>query len=234
MSADVYADYDGWKGWSFADFPRLTEHDRRYFRGELGGIALAGAEVLEIGFGEGAFLAFAREAGARIAGTELLAEAVAAARAAGVELLDTDLARNLPAQAGRFDLIVAFDVIEHLTFEELDAALAAIAALLKPGGRFLARFPNGESPLGRVNQHGDISHRITLSRSALRQILRRHPLEIERAANQFLTPHGSNPVERAMIRFRHKLQYAVERIVNWIFEADFLMGFNLVVVLRRR
>jgi 2-polyprenyl-3-methyl-5-hydroxy-6-metoxy-1,4-benzoquinol methylase len=70
----------------------------------------------------------------------------------------------------RFDLIVAFDVLEHLTVEEIVDLLRFAASLLNPGGRLLARFPNGASPFGAFYQTGDVTHVTVLSAGRIRQI----------------------------------------------------------------
>ena len=55
----------------------------------------------------------------------------------------------------RFDTVVAFDVFEHFALEEIEARLAALETMIRPGGHLLMRFPNGQSPFGLVLQHGD-------------------------------------------------------------------------------
>ena len=77
--------YPAWKGW---DRPfSYTPDEAAYFAGETRDLAIAGADVLDIGFGSGAFLAWARDAGARVAGIEINCVLQEAARRAGVELL---------------------------------------------------------------------------------------------------------------------------------------------------
>src|ERR1700755_1345768 len=75
---DPYAHYAEWKRWDGAAAP--DEKDARYFAAEFEGVALAGKRVLEIGFGNGRFLAWARDAGARVVGVEINAPMRAAAR----------------------------------------------------------------------------------------------------------------------------------------------------------
>lgn len=61
-------------------------------------------------------------------------------------------------QDNEFDLIVAFDVLEHLQNTELDLLLKEVSTKLKDGGLFLARFPNGDSPFSSFIQNGDPTH----------------------------------------------------------------------------
>jgi len=100
-------------------------------------------EVLEIGTGSGFFLDFARESfpNSRFSGVEyderLLAET--AARATHAHLIQGN-AENFDLGKGRFDLVVSFQVIEHLY--NPCAMLNNVRAHLKPGGIFLVTTPN--------------------------------------------------------------------------------------------
>lgn len=100
-------------------------------------------DVLEIGTGSGFFLDFARESfpNSRFSGVEydqrLLAET--AARATHAHLIQGN-AENFDLGKGRFDLVVSFQVIEHLY--NPGAMLDNVRAHLKPGGIFLVTTPN--------------------------------------------------------------------------------------------
>ena len=76
----------------------------------------------------------------------------------------------LKSTMGRFDLIVAFDVLEHLTVNELLDLMQFAKSLLTPDGRILARFPNGASPFSGPYQNGDITHMMVLTGERMRQI----------------------------------------------------------------
>lgn len=97
--------------------------------------------LLEIGCGTGNVLASIKELSSikRVVGTEALAEglAFAARRVSGVELLQMD-ARRIPFRA-EFDVVAAFDVIEHI--EEDEAVLAQMHAACRPGGGVMITVP---------------------------------------------------------------------------------------------
>lgn len=59
--------------------------------------------------------------------------------------LDPDALRvaDLQGLDERFDVVMASEVLEHLTDAELESALSAIKARLRPGGRLLVTVPNG-------------------------------------------------------------------------------------------
>lgn len=129
----------------------------------------SGQSVLEIGFGEGRFLDWARGYGCDSAGIETNSAYVASAALRGHRVVCGDAAsqENL---GGQFDFIVAFDVLEHLTLAQLVRTLQAVSRALKPEGVFLARFPNGASPFSNPYQHGDFTHVNVLSPARLTQL----------------------------------------------------------------
>ena len=158
---DEYRNYQDWKDWK--DFGVLSRSQARYFARELAALEpLHGKRVLEIGFGNGAFLRFARDRGAEVQGAEVIPELLAAARAADFQVGGTETFFGNKRYAESFDAVVAFDVIEHIELVDLPGFFAAVQGLLKPCGVFLARFPNGDSPFGRRYQHGDLTHKTVI------------------------------------------------------------------------
>lgn len=160
----VYADYDNWKGWSAED---NTAQQARLIDIELrrSGIQPP-AKVLEIGFGTGAFLIHLNSRGYECWGIERRVEHNRHLESFGISVRTGSLSDLIGEQ---FDLICAMDVLEHLEKPQLLQMMREIRGLLKPGGRFLARFPNCSSPFGLMNQHADLTHMTPLSPSAFSQ-----------------------------------------------------------------
>ena len=98
---------------------------------------LSGLTVLDIGCGGGLLCEPLSRLGARVVGIDAGAEAIAVARAHAAESdLEIDYrettAEALAAGEARFDAVLAMEIVEHVA--DLDAFVAAAAALVAPGG----------------------------------------------------------------------------------------------------
>jgi 2-polyprenyl-3-methyl-5-hydroxy-6-metoxy-1,4-benzoquinol methylase len=179
----LYGGYTAWKNWT--DFFRVTPDQAGYFAGELRDVLISDSDILEIGFGSGACLAWMREQGARLHGTELNHAACDAARAAGIEILPMDLLSSADGYKERFDTIIAFDVFEHLSLGQVRDHLRACEKMLRQGGKLLLRFPNAQSPFGLEPQMGDPTHRSALSRSVVELLIEGMSLDVVRYSGSY-------------------------------------------------
>ncbi|MET8157039.1 class I SAM-dependent methyltransferase [Sphaerisporangium sp. NPDC005289] len=101
--------------------------------------------------------------------------AVDLARERGLQAIHAD-ARNLPLPDGHFDLVLAFDVLEHI--EEDDLAVREILRVLRPGGTALITVP---CDMALWSAHDVASgHVRRYTRDGLRSVLSREGLVIER------------------------------------------------------
>jgi len=173
-------DYAAWKNWNAEDFGKAGAEDRLYYAREVfARHPKPSPAVLEVGFGNGSFLACARERGCRVAGIEVNAELVATAAKAGFEVHGS-LGDCSP---GSFDIVVAFDVLEHIPEEAIVAFLAEVRDVLVENGIFIARFPNGDSPFARRLQHGDATHLTSIGSSKARWYARQAGLAVDYTGN---------------------------------------------------
>ena len=86
---DFDQDYVQWKAWESQAFCVLTAEQSRYFAAELrktGQTLPAGAKVLEVGFGQGRFLAYARSQQWQVTGTELNPHLALRGKAMGLDV----------------------------------------------------------------------------------------------------------------------------------------------------
>jgi SAM-dependent methyltransferase len=227
-TTSLYTDYDAWKGWS--EPFRWSPEEGRYFAAELGRDP-KGLDILEMGFGNGAFLGWARDKGARVLGSELTPRAIEAARAAGIALVPSDfeVAGGLPP----LDAVVAFDVFEHLDPDSISAKLAAIAAALRPGGVLVMRYPNGQSPFGLDPQHADRTHLIALSRAKIEQYAAGTGLVTLRYGATARVSSGSIP--RDLLRsVRYILRGLHARFIRFVYATDVELAPVVTQVMTRQ
>lgn len=159
-----------------ADVSRAIESRRPYLSSVIARLLPEdrGARIIDLGCGHGAFVKHARAAGYRfIVGYDRAPDQIAAGKRLGIEgIQQGDLfgaVRDLPD--GSCDAIITFDVIEHLTKNELIVCIDEIRRALKPGGRWLIHAPNAESSrFGRI-RYGDFTHEFAITRESLAQIL---------------------------------------------------------------
>lgn len=128
--------------------------------------------ILEIGAGDGRTLRALKRAGFKNAtGTDMSPYQVARAHELGSEIELGDAIEALRARStASVGAIVALDVLEHLPLEYLLSLLEIARDRLRPGGVFIARVPNGESPFGGSILHGDITHLRAFTKRSLIQV----------------------------------------------------------------
>jgi SAM-dependent methyltransferase len=150
--------YTEWKRWTPDAFGRLGRGDAVHLSRELRDVEHDHPvhDVLEVGYGNGTFLAYCRSRGWSVTGTELLPELVETAKAAGYAAHAADELDVLPDAS--FDLIAGFDVFEHIAPEYSVEFLRTLAAKLRPGGAIMLRYPNADTWIGNPLQNGDITH----------------------------------------------------------------------------
>lgn len=208
-----YAGYLQWKGWLSGPPKQLADaHDA--FRREVGCYVSEGTRVHELGFGEGHFMDWARARGAKVSGVEINEALVRAARDRGHDAELVQPGGTIGSiEAGTLDLVVAFDVLEHLTKSEISRVASAIAVALKDGGHFVARFPNGASPFSGPFQHGDVTHQTQLTQDSLCQLTGSSALRLVAARNA-ARPLTGGVTKRLVRGARYVVQATVGVVVS--------------------
>jgi len=132
------------------------------------------AAVAEIGCGWGRNLAALAAAGyANAEGVDASAEQVAHARDVLrlTNVAHGDAVAWLEARPGRYDCLLALDVLEHLETGALVATTRAARAALRPGGRLIVQAPNALAPLTPL-RHADLTHVRAFTVGSLTQLFR--------------------------------------------------------------
>jgi 2-polyprenyl-3-methyl-5-hydroxy-6-metoxy-1,4-benzoquinol methylase len=181
-----------------------AENRRNQFVFELGAIH-SGMKVLDIGSGRGWFSLYAAEQGADVTAVDLSEKNLQKIREINsrVNTVYAD-ALNLPLEEGSFDLIVALEVLEHIT--DPKNAVDNWKRLLKPNGRLLITVPYKETIRYTLcihcNQKTPVnSHLHTFDRESLYKLLNHHGFWIKQSR-----------------LFTHKLliNLRIDRLTKWL------------------
>lgn len=158
------------------------------------------AQILEIGCGTGHNLAMLSGFG-HVEGLELDDEARAISeKRLGRKVMSSPLPELAGVPDRHYDLIGAFDVIEHIDDDR--AALASIATKLKPGARFIMTVPAHQ---WMWTAHDVVNHhRRRYSKRGLKALIEGSPMKLEKAGyfNSLLFPLAV--AERAASKLRGK------------------------------
>ena len=146
----------------------------------------ANARILEVGCGTGHNLKMLERFGS-VDGIEIDEAARAVAeRRLGRSISSARLPQLKGIRRGRYDLVAALDVVEHIDDDE--ATIAALASCLKPGGKLLVTVPAHQ---WMWSTHDELNHhKRRYSKRSLRQLIEGSPLRLEKIGyfNSLLFP----------------------------------------------
>lgn len=139
--------YSKWHSYAPEHIAEMKEHFGR-FAGDLLP-ANRSVRILDIGCAMGFALIWLRDLGYSAAeGIDVDGGMVRQCREQNLAATHVeDAAAWLAARPGQYDLVLAFDLVEHLPSEKQLALCRAIHSALAPGGRFVCTVPNANSAL---------------------------------------------------------------------------------------
>ena len=138
--------------------------------------------ILDVGCGTGANLLMLSQYG-DAEGVDISEDALAFCRERGLDKVRLGAGEQLPYDDGTFDLVTAFDVVEHMD-DDL-AGLREMRRVLRPGGRVLLFVPTFMFLWGLQD---DVSnHRRRYRLPQLRRVLEQAGFEIERTTYANIT-----------------------------------------------
>ncbi len=160
--------------------------------------------LLEIGYGSGLLLPTLTALADRVDGVDLVSrptEVRAALARLGVsvgELIQSDVCA-MPFADGRYDVVVAFSIFEHLKALELERALAETRRVLRPGGMLLVGCPAVHKGMNlafaAIGFHGIDEHHFSSIHDVLSACLGRFTVERQatwpRGMPLGLAPYGA-------------------------------------------
>lgn len=171
----------------------------------------SGDRILEIGCGIGTIVSELAGQGYDVRGTDISQVAIEYGRAKypGVRL-DVQPAEELPYESGTFDVVLSFDLFEHIA--RIDLHVAQVHRVLKPGGYYLFQTPNKWSnAIFETLSHKTLKwrrvHPSLHTPGQLRRRLARHGFE-----TRFVKMNPVNEFTRAKFRKLGPFGRAIERI----------------------
>ena len=142
--------------------PEVRRVSAASFRRSLGAWLPAdrSVRILDIACGEGALLDFLRGEGfTNLAGFDISPENVRMCHELGLTFVQqADALRLSERPEAGFDLMLAFDLIEHLPKQLAAGFLEQIRGKLAPGGSVILQTPNMGSLFAAYNRYYDLSH----------------------------------------------------------------------------
>lgn len=153
--------------------------------------------VLDLACGCGEILWFLKRQGfLKISGIDLCQEELEICRSLGfTDVKNADVRQALKDHRNEFQLITAFNLLEHLLKQEVVDLLKDIHAALRPGGRLMALVPNAHSPLGLQARYWDFTHETAFSTNSWEQLAAL--VGFERPQFRELSPYPHGPISLA-------------------------------------
>ena len=226
--------YAQWKAWEEADFALVSDGNAYYYR-KIFNQFLNGYKssrnILEIGYGNGEFLGWCRREGFQASGIEKDQILIDRAKKIGFVIYpDID---NVPMDS--LDLIFLFDVFEHIPEDQAVPFLIKLAKTLTKNGRIVIRTPNGASPLGLRNQHGDPTHVNVVTATKLHFWAGNSALNIIYSGPDVFPIYNGRIIKLPSRLLKIFLRRFIERVLGFIFSihASEFLAPNLLTVINK-
>jgi 2-polyprenyl-3-methyl-5-hydroxy-6-metoxy-1,4-benzoquinol methylase len=131
------------------------------------------APIIDLGCGWGGFLNYLKSEGyTDLSGVDNSAQQVDIAHCLGLPKVEVgDAFEVLRRNQNHYACISAFNLLEHLSKEDILPFLTAVLEALKPGGVFLLEIPNANSLFGSRTRYWDFTHESSFTPTSLLQIL---------------------------------------------------------------
>lgn len=130
------------------------------------------ARILDLACGNGKLLFFFKKNNYKnLVGIDISPDQVALARQVVTDVVQGNILEYLEQNLASYDLITAFDIIEHFHKDEVLQFLDGCFAALKPNGRLILQTPNADSPWGTMHRYNDFTHEVCFNPNALSRLL---------------------------------------------------------------
>lgn len=173
-----------------------------------------GIKMLEVGCGHGAFQYYIQQAGyTNSIGIDGSKEQVQEAHRLIIKnVIQADMFEYLRTiEYNSIDLLIAIDVIEHFTKEELSDLADEFFRVLKAGGKMICHTTNGDSPFGSSIFFRDYTHELSFTRQSIAQLFLASGFSAVESYENKPIPHGLKSMVRYML-----WEYVVRNIYRFL------------------
>ncbi len=129
-------------------------------------------EILELGCGIGGLLYFLKKSGCEnFLGVDISEEQLSICQKyVTTKVVNEDVLSFLKNHDRKYDLIVLFDLIEHLAKDKIIQFIKLLYMTLNVNGRILLRTPNMGSLFGLRSRHIDFTHEVGFTEESIKQV----------------------------------------------------------------
>lgn len=225
-----YKDYERSQGWEGCPFGYFSPRDADYFRLEIGSLLnLMNRDeprrILELGFGNGAFMGWCADNNICCDGVELNEVQIKKAQGLGFRVGSSIESLADTGTALCYDLIVAFDVIEHIHRDDIVEFFKGLQSVLTRDGVIVLRCPNGDNPFSLWMQNGDVTHQTWVGSGLIVQVANQVGLEVVRISE----PAVALAEMEIFDRLKVKSGLMARRFIGKFIKVVFMGGASRVV-----
>ena len=221
--------YTKWKNWDVEKFGFTSKENSLYYQKLFSKKLPDIKKVLEIGFGNGTFLNWCKENHLNISGVEQDNDLLNRAKKQGYKAY-----KSISQIKGvKFDLIVLFDVLEHVPEKNIQSLFESLKKILAKNGEVFIRVPNGSSPFGLTYQHGDVTHVTTITGAKLVYWAKFTNFKIIYCGADKKILHNGRLLKFPTRLIRRILHLIIEKIIRYIFSPlpRGILSANLLCIL---
>ncbi len=129
------------------------------------------AHIIDLGCGEGRIIYLLQRMGyTNVEGVDISESQLRIARQVSDRVVKADVLAYLKDTSKNYDLILSFDLIEHLKKDEVLKFLNLCEARLNTRGRLILQTPNASSPFFGDVRYGDFTHELCFTPRLLSQL----------------------------------------------------------------
>ncbi len=192
-------------------------------------------EILEVGFGNGSFINWCKIKNYKISGYELDKNFYENAKSKFDNIYIGNENEVSKIIGKKFDLIVGFDVIEHVKKKELVNFLNDLKNSLNKNGKILIRFPNGSSVAGLEYFNADLTHYSFLNKGSLKMLCDVVGLNLVSCENMARVKKFNSLKGKLFGRLGYLIRDIIELFNGYLYHNERLpLDPNLVAVLEKQ